>query len=230
MGGATPNPRRREPLDRDRILRAALRLIDQHGLAELSMRRLGAELGVQAMAVYRHLPSKQAVIEGVREMIFDELAALRPTETPSGRWDDGLVALAHAFRDACRRHPHALSLFATDVDRGYAASASLHEPALRRLVDAGFPLVEAAEALRIVVRYVLATELLVLSVTTVRHPLTDEEIDRMGAEHPLVGQLVRSLTVRTPDSLEDPGLELIVAGLRQRLASYTGAHGGGGAT
>lgn len=209
---------RRAPLDRERILEAALRLIDEHGLAELSMRRLGAELGVQAMSLYRHLPNKQAVVEGVRELIFEELARLHPPVSADDPWDHALLAMARDFRDACRRHPHALSLFATDVDRAYASSALFYEPTLITMVRAGFTPDEATDALRVVVRYVLATELLTLSVTSMRHPLSAEEIDQVTEDHPLVGHLVRSLAVRPPDTLEDPGLELLMDGLRQRLA------------
>jgi TetR/AcrR family transcriptional regulator, tetracycline repressor protein len=216
---------RRTPLDRRRILEAALRLVDEHGLTELSMRRLGAHLGVQAMSLYRHLPNKQAVVEGVRDLIFEELAALRPAAPADEPWDAGLIAMAGAFRDICRRHPHALSLFATDVDRAYAASASFYEPALAALVDAGFTPDEAAEAVRIVIRYVLSSELLTDAVTTMRNPLGEDEIERLGRERPLVGRLVRSLWTRPPETLEDPGLELIVAGLRGRLAP-PGRHGG----
>lgn len=209
---------RRVPLDRHRILEAALRLIDEHGLAELSMRRLGAELGVQAMSLYRHLPNKQAVVEGVRGLIFEELARLRPPVSADEPWDHALLAIARDFRDACRRHPHALSLFATDVDRAYASSALFYEPTLITMVRAGFTPDEASDALRVVVRYVLATELLTLSVTSMRHPLTEEEIDRVTEDHPLVGHLVRSLSIRPPDTLEDPGLDLLMDGLRERLA------------
>lgn len=204
---------RRTPLDRRRILQAALALIDEHGLAELSMRRLGADLGVQAMSLYRHLPSKQAVVEGVRDLIFEELAALRPAAPADEPWDAALVAMATAFRAVCRRHPHALSLFATDVDRAYAASAAFYEPVLQSLVRDGFTPGEAGDAVRIVVRYVLSSELLTDAVTTMRRPLGDDEIAALAEEHPLVGALVRSLWERPPTTLEDPGLALIVSGL-----------------
>lgn len=211
-----PPPRRRAPLDRRRILEAALRLIDEHGLAELSMRRLGAELGVQAMSLYRHVASKQAVVEGVRDLIYEELARLRPAAPAREGWDDALVAMAHAFREVCRRHPHALSLFATDVDRAYAASAAFYEPVLATLVRSGFSEDDAADAVRIVTRYVLSSELLTQSVTSLRHPLDEDDIAGLCATRPLVGHLVRSLGSRRPHMLEDPGLELIVAGLRRR--------------
>jgi TetR/AcrR family transcriptional regulator, tetracycline repressor protein len=207
-------PPRREPLDRRRILEAALRLIDEHGVAELSMRRLGAELGVQAMSLYRHLPNKQAVVEGVRDLIFEDLALLRSAAPADETWDAALVAMATAFRGICRRHPHALSLFATDVDRAYAAAASFYEPPLASLVRDGFTPDEAADAVRVVTRYVLSSELLTAAVTSLRHPLGEDEIDRLAEQRPLVGTLVRSLWDRPPPSLEDPGLTLIVEGLR----------------
>lgn len=213
-----PPPRRREPLDRRRILEAALRLVDEHGLAELSMRRLGAELGVQAMSLYRHLPNKQAVVDGVRDLIFEELARLRPAAAADESWDEALVATARAFRAVCRRHPHALALFATDVDRAYAASAAFYEPALASLVRDGFSDDDAAAAVRIVTRYVLSSELLTASVTSVRRPLDEEEIDALSESRPLTGHLVRSLTARPPHTLEDPGLMLVVEGLRASLA------------
>ena len=219
-------PRPRPPLDRRRILEAALRLIDEHGLGELSMRRLGAELGVQAMSLYRYVPSKQAVIEGVRQLIFDELARLRPARAATGHWEEDLFVMARAFRDACRRHPHALSLFATDVDRAYAAAARFYEPALAALVAAGFAPDDAVDAVRTVTRYVLATELLVAAVTTMRAPLEEDEIGAVEADHPLVGHHVRSLADRPPDILEETGLQVLVAGLRDRLATAAAAPGG----
>lgn len=218
MGQPTLERARRTPLDRRRILEAALRLIDEHGLTELSMRRLGADLGVQAMSLYRHLPNKQAVVEGVRDLIFEELAALRPASPPDEPWDASLVAMATAFRAVCRRHPHALTLFATDVDRAYAAASAFYEPVLQSLVRDGFTPDEAADAVRVVTRYVLSSELLTAAVTTMRNPLGEDDIARLAEERPLVGTLVRSLWQRPPPTLEDPGLALVVAGLRAERA------------
>ncbi|WP_217915205.1 TetR/AcrR family transcriptional regulator [Miltoncostaea marina] len=219
---ATGRPR--EPLERRRILEAALRLIDEHGMAELSMRRLGAELGVQAMSLYRHVENKQAVVEGVRELIYEELAALRPTGPPPARWEDALVALARDFRRTFQRHPHALGLFATDLDRAYAACARILEPPLRALADAGFDPDAAAAALRVVVRYVLASELLSATVTSLSPPLAPAEVDAVAAEHPLVGHLVRHVRAREPEGMVEPGLDLIIAGLR--VSGLTGPPGG----
>ena len=59
-----------EPLTRQRVLEAALHLIDQEGLEGFSMRKLGASLGVEAMSLYNHVESKRAVFDGVIELLI----------------------------------------------------------------------------------------------------------------------------------------------------------------
>ncbi|ASO21250.1 AcrR family transcriptional regulator [Actinoalloteichus hoggarensis] len=116
---------RRPALSRDRIIRAALALIDRDGLDALSMRRLGAELGVDPMAVYYHLPDKAALFDGVVEAVYSEVdvdAAALP-----GPWPDLLAAYLRRLRTVLRRHPHAVAVIATRP--GY--TASVLEPADR---------------------------------------------------------------------------------------------------
>ena len=66
-------PVNREPLGRVRIVTAALGVIDREGLVGLSMRRLGAELGVEGMALYRHYPQKEAILDQVVELVLSDL-------------------------------------------------------------------------------------------------------------------------------------------------------------
>ena len=99
----------RRPLTRQRILRAALRLIDRDGLDALSMRKLGATLGVEGMALYRHVGSKQALLEGVVEILLEEL------ELPAAgadSWAEAWLALARSYRRLARMHPGAFRLLA----------------------------------------------------------------------------------------------------------------------
>ena len=65
--------RRREPLTRERVLQAALKLADQGGLESLSMRKLGQELGVEAMALYYHFANKDEVLDGIVDLVFGEI-------------------------------------------------------------------------------------------------------------------------------------------------------------
>src|ERR1051326_703221 len=94
---------RRQTLDRRRILHAALELIDAEGLEALSMRKLGAALGVEAMALYYYVPNKAARLQAVAELVLEQLPI--PAE-PSNDWADTIRALARAFRQLGRAHPN----------------------------------------------------------------------------------------------------------------------------
>ncbi len=96
-------------LSRERAAVAALALIDRDGLDAFSMRGLGRELGVDPMAVYHHVPSRQALFDAVVEVVW------RGVEPPAatGRWEHDLRELAHAVRAVLRRHAAALPIIAT---------------------------------------------------------------------------------------------------------------------
>src|ERR687897_3600398 len=64
---------KRQPLSRRRILEAAVRFVDREGLEALSMRKLGSELGVEAMSLYNHVPNKDALLDGMVEVLLGEL-------------------------------------------------------------------------------------------------------------------------------------------------------------
>lgn len=73
VGPGTKRRAGREPLTRERILRAALRLVDEQGLEALSMRRLGQELGVEAMSLYNHVSGKDDILDGIVDLVFSEI-------------------------------------------------------------------------------------------------------------------------------------------------------------
>ena len=208
----------RPPLSRQRIFAAALELIDEHGIGDLTMRRLGARLGVEAMSLYKHVPSKEAVVEGVRELLLQELAELRRSEHHSESWLEALRGVARAFREVCRAHPRALPLFAADADRAYAASWGAYEPVLTTMVEAGIPPEDAISALRIVVRHVLADGMLDVVTVTRTAPMSHDEIDRLRRERPLVGELVRAFHGGPQEDLFEAGLDALLEGLRLRFA------------
>lgn len=110
------------------VLRAALAIVDDEGLEGLTMRRLGRALGVEAMSLYRHVANKEAVLDGVHEAV---LADVRWPQT-TGVWQRDVVSGALALRDALRRHPNVLPLFATRPATTDASLAHL-ERALAQL-------------------------------------------------------------------------------------------------
>jgi TetR/AcrR family transcriptional regulator, tetracycline repressor protein len=124
---------RRNALTRERVIGAALAIVDRDGLDALTMRALGRELGVDPMAVYHHLPNKAAVLDGVVEAVLAEV----PLRTdPALDWTERLAALARRYRDALRAHPNALPVVATRTDVTPPALAIL-DRAVEILLDAG---------------------------------------------------------------------------------------------
>jgi AcrR family transcriptional regulator len=208
----------RAPLTRERIIGAALELVDERGLQDLTMRRLGARLGVEAMSLYKHVPNKEAVVEGVRETLLAELAELRRSQHHSDSWQEALRGVARAFREVCRRHPRALPLFAADADRAYAASWGAYEPVLTTMVADRVAPDDAIAALRIVVRHVLADGMLDVVTVTRTAPMSAEEIERLRVERPMVGELVRAFHRGPADDLFEAGLDALLEGLAVRFA------------
>lgn len=204
----------RPPLSRERILEAALRLVDTGGPGQLTMRRLGARLDVEAMSLYRHVPNKEAVVEGVRDLILAELAKEQAAQPEALGWEDALGGVARAFRRVCKRHPRALPLFAGDADRAYAASAESYEPVLRALVRNGFREDEAVAAVRIVVRHVLADGMLDVAAVARTSPMSEQELQRLAGNSPLVTELVRAVHRGPVDGLFEEGLRALLVGLQ----------------
>ena len=101
---------RRRPLTPQRILDAAIELIDRDGLEALSMRHLGSALSVEAMSLYRHFSSKNALLEAVVGRLLAELLLPVPGSAP---WQDSFRALARGYRALLLRHPKAIPLLAT---------------------------------------------------------------------------------------------------------------------
>lgn len=113
VAGESP-PSARVPLDRGRVVAAAIDYIDTEGLSGLTMRRLGARLGVEAMAIYRHVPGKEDLLDAVvnrlvADMEQDPDVLARPTDG----WQDFLQRLAHGVRRVALEHPTAFPLVAS---------------------------------------------------------------------------------------------------------------------
>ena len=134
-----PKAGRREPLTRGRVLAAALRLVDDEGLDALTRRRLANELGRDGMALYRYAPDRDALLDGIVELVLDKL------EIPEGGqdWRTQLSRTAHDFRRLALAHPHVVSLIVTRPPSTPLAMRPLGtlrplERLLQVLTDAGF--------------------------------------------------------------------------------------------
>ncbi|MFV0535239.1 MAG: TetR/AcrR family transcriptional regulator, partial [Cumulibacter sp.] len=107
MGADRPRGR----LTGDAIVDAALILIDHDGIERLTMRRLGSELGVDPMMIYRHFPNKAAVLDGVMQRIWESVEIDHGSdELP---WEEQPLRVMHGLRSALLQHPRAISIIGT---------------------------------------------------------------------------------------------------------------------
>ncbi len=159
----------RQGLDQRRILGAAVQFIDEKGLRELTMRRLGAYLGVEGMALYRYVPGREALLDGVVETVVDELFGDPDVhlEAHAG-WVDYLQRLAHGLRRIALAHPEVFPLVATRPPaapwiRPPLRSLRWIESMLDVMTSAGFSDESAAAAYRAFSSFLLGHLLLEVS-------------------------------------------------------------------
>jgi AcrR family transcriptional regulator len=100
-----PRPRR-EPLSRERVLRAAIGVADAHGLDAVTMRGVGQALGVEAMSLYNHVGGKDELLDGMADLLVGEIEA----PPPDVEWKDAIRRRAWSGRELVRRHPWAPTL------------------------------------------------------------------------------------------------------------------------
>jgi AcrR family transcriptional regulator len=193
----------RKPLSRDAILEAAVALLDREGLAGLSMRKLGAALGVEAMSLYNHIPSKDALLDGIHERIL--LSLEQPPAVRS--WQSFVRHQALALHRALITHPHAIPLFATRPASTPAAVERL-DRYLQVLLDAGFKPLDALSIVQLVaqlvVGHVMWTNSVELLVIDDAPPTHVEEVERV-------------LDRYNPDRELDMGLTALIHGFAKLL-------------
>lgn len=131
----------RAPLSRERVLQTALHLADSEGLQAVTMRRLGQELGVEAMSLYNHVANKDDILRGIFEMVMNEI------DVPSARsdWKATLRASALSAHNTWTRHPWAHSLMMSSSMAG-SARMEWMESVLKTLRHAGFSAEETCPA------------------------------------------------------------------------------------
>lgn len=125
----------RRPLSRDRVLATALAVADAEGLDALSMRRLAGELGVKAMSLYNHVEGREAIVDGIVELVVAEIA-LPSLDDP---WKEAMRTRAHSAHEVLLRHRWATFALVSRVNAGDAMLRYVNAT-LGCLVEAGFPL------------------------------------------------------------------------------------------
>jgi len=200
----------RRPLSRRRILEAAVRFVDREGLEALSMRKLGSELGVEAMSLYNHVPNKGALLDGMVEVLLGELEV--PPEDEG--WERRVREAYRAFRRLAHEHPNVFPLLITrppDTMDG----VSLVEEFLKTLRGAGFEPETALYAFRTLSSYASG-----YAMAEIRGFAMEPAGTRLGAvalsedDFPHIHELDASLREVDHDAEFEFGLDLILTGLK----------------
>jgi AcrR family transcriptional regulator len=131
----------RAPLSRDLVLQTALKLADQGGLESLSMRKLGQELGVEAMALYYHFANKDEIVDGIVDLVFREI----DLPVAGADWKPAMRRRATSLRDALLRHRWAIGLMEARRNPG-PANLRHHDAVIGNLRAAGFDMKLVAHA------------------------------------------------------------------------------------
>jgi AcrR family transcriptional regulator len=200
------------------IVKAATKLVDRKGAAALSMRTLAAELGVEAMSLYNHVASKDALLDLIAEAVLADMPNQIDTTLP---WIERIRVLAKSFRQMALQHPGAFALVFTRQLRTPSAFSRL-ETGLSILEEAGFDGEDAVHAMRAFVAYQGGSLLrevgssALLGATPPDFYISGTEA--LGAEQfPLVRTLAPALTACDHEAEYEFGLDIMIAGL-QRLA------------
>ncbi len=203
-----------EMLTRDRILITALQLIDEHGVEALSMRRLATELGVDPMAIYHHLPGKQAILAGLIEIVFNELQ-LPATEYAT--WQEQVRAFARAYHSLTRAHPNFVLYLVTDPESCAEAALVANEVLYTALAAAGLLRQAIVRTADLIVDYLngfaLAESSGRLGQPGERQDLIARLSEQQPDQFPTMRWVFNTLTEDEIRADVEVGLEIILAGI-----------------
>ena len=225
--GEPPAGHRREPLTRERIVRAALRLMDEEGLDAVTMRHIGRELGVEAMSLYNHVKDKEDILDGILEMVMAELEYAEET----GDWEADVRAGARAWRRLMTAHPTVIALFAES--KHPASSPDRLRPmewAFDLLRRGGLSDNDVVHAFRAFGGYIMGFVLNevanpVPGMGDRDHRAEHEDLARLlpGEEFPNLARLLPLLAECDPEVDFEFGLDLLLDGIKARAARASGA-------
>jgi AcrR family transcriptional regulator len=199
------------------VLRAAIALADAGGIDSLSMRKLGDELGVEAMSLYNHVANKDDILDGIVDLVFSEIAL--PSERAD--WKPGLRKRAISAHEALLRHPWAPSMMQSRTKPG-PATLRHHDSVLGSLQSAGFALVMAAHAISVIDGYIYG-----FALQQINLPLQSREqvaevgeniLRQLSGEYPHLAEMITEHAMKPGYDYAQEfefGLDLILDGLER---------------
>ncbi|HET6654253.1 MAG TPA: TetR/AcrR family transcriptional regulator [Nocardioides sp.] len=212
-------------LTRQQVLLAAVELADRDGLASLSMRSLARHVGVEAMSLYHHVANKEALLDGMVDVVFSEMHLPRT----DGDWADEMRKRSASGREALTRHRWAIGLMDSRSAPG-PDTLRHHDAVLGCLRAGGFPVRLAAHAFAVLDAYLYGFMVQELSLPlpsgTDIAALADQILASMPVDSlPHLAELTREVVLKPGYAFGDEfefGLELVLDGLTRRLAEPAG--------
>jgi AcrR family transcriptional regulator len=213
----------RPPLSRRRVIDAASRVADASGLAGVSMRSVGRELGVEAMSLYHHVANKEALLDGLADWVFEQVV----TPSKTGSWRAEMHARAHSARAVLAAHPWGLGLIESRRSPG-PATLRHHDAVLGCLRTAGFSVALAAHAFSVLDSYVYGFVLTEVNLPFEPGEAVEDfvaDLGRVMADHPHLAEMVAEQVVGRDyhyGNEFDYGLTLVLDGIEARFADIEG--------
>jgi AcrR family transcriptional regulator len=216
------------PISRSMILQAALTIIDRDGIDGLSMRRLSEVVGRDPTVLYRHVPSKAALLDGVVEIVLGKVQV----DTADPDWAGQLRTVARDFRRVAIEHPNVVALLVT---RPLATPLGQRPPGMLRpledvlalLTSAGFSGPDALHIYRVLFGY-LHGHILTELQEVIERPEETDDVLRLGlhrlaiTEFPQVRGVASVLASYDGVAELDRGLDLLFVGLTATLKPPAG--------
>jgi AcrR family transcriptional regulator len=198
----------RGALNSERIVRAAVEIIERDGIDALSMRRVAGELGVATMSLYNHVENKSALLDAVAESVMSDM---RFATDPELDWRDQARHLARTFRDIARRFPRSVTVV---ISRQPRTTTGLHtlELVLAAVCKAGFDGIEAVRVVRTFEAYILGSLVREAGIAE-QAPVKLEWFAEQLSEAGLVNTqaLLPELALRDFEADFEFGLELLIS-------------------
>jgi AcrR family transcriptional regulator len=210
---------RREPLTRERVVEAAVRLMDKEGLEALTMRRLGRELGVEAMSLYNHVRDKEDLLDSICEHVLAQFRAADHQD-----WAEAARIGAREYRRLLKAHPNLVTLM-TERKSAFTNPESLraYEYAFDVFHRAGLDGPEAVKAFHAVGGFILGFVMFELGLAfgDEGHAQAHQDLGRVATsgDLPRLREVVPHFMACDDDESFEFGLSLLIEGLRARASA-----------
>ncbi len=212
-----PVSAKRPGLDRTRVLRAAVELVEREGVEALSMRRLGRQLGVEAMSLYHHVEGKEALLDGIVETV---VASMDLSGMHGGPWHERLKEGFRAYRRLAHEYPAVFPLVGRRPVRTLGALKPV-DLALGILREASFSASAALHAFRTLSSFAYGyalSEIRGFAMESVAEGggLRSDVLRAEAERFPNLAEVMPEAGATDHDAEFEDGLDAIIAGLRMR--------------